>query len=591
MLPRLRASAKKAIRLLERRVSSSEHSLKQTNETPRFGRNQHKAELPPDAQATPAATPKPPLPSTGAASSASSSSVFSSWKFLSSIPRDVRLLRVGALGVLGAGALLYSLSGNADGGSDDRRKSSKWKAESPFFNRSNEQKVFNKNLKGMPGVITVLIGPPSCGKSRFLKEMVDQLGLGQDPPPVIFINSRLVRVNGPEAISKALVDEVTSQDNLLNLSKFPDLVQGILEQVSMVAGVKTPVGNVSFNLGELAKLFKKDEENLTETIKKLKILFKSIASLPRKPVIVIDEANMLMKWKELESTEPQLESLLAFLVAISKEANLVHVVLATSDYFLANWLKGKGVATNNFRIHVLGDLMEEEAREFVYGTAVGATIDPLSVAAPGVAAPGVTWPGVINDPSEPIAVPGGAEEQWQAIYERCGGNIGMLKQCVGAARELGSWKDALDIVVANSRSAIEQGFDPEIIPKRDELPEWTEGQWATVLQRITTAPHHAVLRNELAKDLGKGDGKTGKKILLSMVKYNLLALRPYSTLARDLPLEVFGDEEEEVLTLPSAGHTWAAKRILLKRKRDADKSAAELAEKAKSKPKKYFNLF
>ena len=47
-----------------------------------------------------------------------------------------------------------------------------------------------------------------------------------------------------------------------------------------------------------------------------------------------------MKWKELESTEPQLESLLAFLVAISKEANLVHVILATSDYFLASWLKG-----------------------------------------------------------------------------------------------------------------------------------------------------------------------------------------------------------------------------------------------------------
>ncbi|KAL4546313.1 hypothetical protein Ndes2526B_g05397 [Nannochloris sp. 'desiccata'] len=117
----------------------------------------------------------------------------------------------------------------------------------------------------MPGVITVLVGPPSCGKSRFLKEMVDQLGLGQDPPPVIFINSRL-------------------------------------------------------------------------------------------PVIVIDEANNLMDW-----TEP--------------------------DYFLANWIKGKGVATNNFRIHVLGDLTEEEAREFVYGTAVGATIDPLSVAAPGVAAP------------------------------------------------------------------------------------------------------------------------------------------------------------------------------------------------------------
>ena len=49
---------------------------------------------------------------------------------------------------------------------------------------------------------------------------------------------------------------------------------------------------------------------------------------------------MLMDWKEEDSTEPNLKNLLTFLVAISKEANLVHVVLATSDYFLANWLDG-----------------------------------------------------------------------------------------------------------------------------------------------------------------------------------------------------------------------------------------------------------
>ena len=100
-----------------------------------------------------------------------------------------------------------------------------------------------------------------------------------------------------------------------------------------------------------------------------------------------------------------------------------------------------------------------------------------------------------------------------------------------------------------------------------------------------------MLRNELAKNLGKGDEERGDEIILSMVKYNLLALRPYSTLARDLPLEVYGVGEEEVVTLASPGHVWAAKRILIKRERDADKSAAELAEKAKSKPKKYFNLF
>jgi len=113
------------------------------------------------------------------------------------------------------------------------------------------------------------------------------LALGQDPPLVISINSRLVRVDGPEAISKALCKKFTSQNNLSKLAEFPDLLQGILEQVSMVAGVKTPVGDVSFNLTKLAALIKKDEENLTETINKLEAVFKSIASLPRKPVIVI----------------------------------------------------------------------------------------------------------------------------------------------------------------------------------------------------------------------------------------------------------------------------------------------------------------
>ncbi|KAL4521200.1 hypothetical protein Ndes2437A_g05135 [Nannochloris sp. 'desiccata'] len=71
---------------------------------------------------------------------------------------------------------------------------------------------------------------------------------------------------------------------------------------------------------------------------------------PPKPVIVIDEANMLMKWKEPGPAEPQLESLLAFLVAMSKQNNLVHVYLATSNYFLANWLAEKGLAEGNFEI-------------------------------------------------------------------------------------------------------------------------------------------------------------------------------------------------------------------------------------------------
>jgi hypothetical protein len=45
-----------------------------------------------------------------------------------------------------------------------------------------------------------------------------------------------------------------------------------------------------------------------------------------------------MDWKEPAPLQPELKFLLEFLVSISKEDRLAHVILATSDYFLANWL-------------------------------------------------------------------------------------------------------------------------------------------------------------------------------------------------------------------------------------------------------------
>jgi hypothetical protein len=76
--------------------------------------------------------------------------------------------------------------------------------------------------------------------------------------------------------------------------------------------------------------------------------------------------------------------------------------------------------------------------------------------------------------------------------------------------------------------------------------------------------HHAVLASEIEKELGKGSEKRGSEILLSMVKYNLLALRPPSTLARDLPQEVYGSGKKKttVVTLPLPAHVWAAEVVL-----------------------------
>ncbi len=208
-------------------------------------------------------------------------------------------------------------------------------------------------------------------------------------------------------------------------------------------------------------------------------------------------------------------------------------------------------------MEVLGDLTENEAKEFLLGDGEKGT-----------------WAGIINeDPSSPL--PPVSEEQWTEIFARCGGNILLLKSCAQDARSEGNWESALKDLVAMPGSTIVDAFKPSVLMHRNAPPLWTKDQWKMVLEKITAAPHHAVLRDELVAALERSNvwlwpwskRFDGNAILLSMMEYKLLALRPYSTLARDLPEEVFGDDASEiVVTLPSAAHVFEAKQELLKRK-------------------------
>lgn len=54
------------------------------------------------------------------------------------------------------------------------------------------------------------------------------------------------------------------------------------------------------------------------------------------PVIVVDQANELMRWQEHHPRD--VHNLLSFLIQISKEAQQCHVVLATSECGFIDWL-------------------------------------------------------------------------------------------------------------------------------------------------------------------------------------------------------------------------------------------------------------
>ncbi|KAL4514599.1 hypothetical protein Ndes2437B_g00979 [Nannochloris sp. 'desiccata'] len=107
---------------------------------------------------------------------------------------------------------------------------------------------------------------------------------------------------------------------------------------------------------------------MVSAIKKYDKLLALLKPLPRKPVIVIDESNNLLDWKESDPLQPELKQFLNFLLSDSKEDRVAHVVLSTSDYFLANWLPQAGMTEDKFKVEVLGDLTEEEAQKFVYAS-------------------------------------------------------------------------------------------------------------------------------------------------------------------------------------------------------------------------------
>ena len=218
----------------------------------------------------------------------------------------------------------------------------------------------------------------------------------------------------------------------------------------------------------------------------------------------------------------------------------------------------EGLTEKQIKVEVIGDLTEEEAKTFVLGDA-GVKTDTGAETETSAR----KWPGLVHMGPIKDMLPDLPEDLWEKIYARCGGNIGLLEECVIEAAIESDWEKALTLIVGGPRSAVDKGFEPSVISVRDQPPLWTKDQWKKVLQCILEAKYHAVAVSDLvaalAPNKNEPDGAfSGKKVLLSMVKYNLLALRPASDLARDLPLEVYG-KGKSVVTLVSPAHLWAAK--------------------------------
>ena len=120
-------------------------------------------------------------------------------------------------------------------------------------------------------------------------------------------------------------------------------LSSVFPSVTKVTG-KVMGAELTFDL--LKTALKNDPQSGLQMIKDTYLKLARKAKQERKakddpwPVIIIDEANLLRGWTEKSS----LTSLLAFFVYLTKQEHLAHVILATSDTFLTEWLESGALA-------------------------------------------------------------------------------------------------------------------------------------------------------------------------------------------------------------------------------------------------------
>ena len=106
---------------------------------------------------------------------------------------------------------------------------------------------------------------------------------------------------------------------------------------------------------------------------------------------------------------------------------------------------------------------------------------------------------------------------------------------------------------------------------------WTADHYKAVVRLIVESEHHAVPRKKAVAALEPllkvpmPEGVDAYQILRSMVEWNVLNIRPYFGLAKDIPRQAFCPEGEKpeavadhnlgrVVTMPSAAHLRAANK-------------------------------
>ncbi|GAX76795.1 hypothetical protein CEUSTIGMA_g4241.t1 [Chlamydomonas eustigma] len=249
---------------------------------------------------------------------------------------------------------------------------------SNIFNRILELEKLETTVEGDPSGILVVLGPRSCGKTALLSSHFSQRR------DAVYINCRVFDATTPQyfvnEVLKVLMDKMST---LMKEKDWEQLKKKIL--AGFASGFKSTMRGAemtswTFSPIELVKSImsvdppKNKEPDMNALIEAFKLLLdewekemikKSGGIAPgkimRRPVIVIDEANVMMGWNK--NYPEDMGTLLRFFVSITKEQKRSHVFLATSEYGYQTWLSA-AIASEFWAPRIIGDFTKSEAKSF-----------------------------------------------------------------------------------------------------------------------------------------------------------------------------------------------------------------------------------
>ncbi|KAG7673826.1 hypothetical protein KSW81_007017 [Nannochloris sp. 'desiccata'] len=389
-----------------------------------------------------------------------------------------------------------------------------------FFNRKKGYEMIRGHLKRQPTLALLLLGPKNSGKSELIKILKEEEG-----PRMLHIDLRMHDTSSPALMAQQLHKQARKLPAVVGMQFLMVLASQLgplsnLYKLFYPDSDNTGAGAAATPMEKIVEAFMADvfpkytATNLTAVIDAYDKILDNLPPGQTKPVIVIDEANGLQLWKN-------------------------------------------GFDANSRDDQVLGDLTSKEAFVYLCG---GKMLSRNGYEE--------NWPGLIAQSAETLAL-GMTKEDWKKVWSVCGGNIHLLKVCVGYAEQCNSWEKGVAKTLSKPQMEVADALEsPELIPPpvgSDGPRIWEAKHYKAVLRLIAANPYHAVRRKEVYAVLEKVgikmvENATAAKVLLSMVEFNVLSLRPYSEMAEDIPREAFfkkagrKEKQDKVVTMPSPTH-------------------------------------